>query len=516
MRWDGRAGQFGRRGLDLWPISLTAGLDLGTLRLEPRLRGRVGPTEWKARAPSEEAIVGIILRPFGMLLTGNLRGFFSFLLGLALVAGLWEASLASLSSHATATAIMTEVGVEVINPVLVGHSFGLSQTAYATVQKSASAHPTQPIAVPGLKVQVLGSEIKGLDFASGMRVIYAKVADAYYIGGAGGVFDVPAPLAHTLNTLALLPQAATSQAEKAAGVPHLPNVPLPPLSAVGLSAATLTAAGHAQVMSLLYWFLGAIALLALGVMAFSRGWARVTNVAGALIGGAMPGVLGLGVVWFFWTRYPERFQPFAGLLNLLIGRVLLPVYGGAAALGVAGFLLAGVGTLVMKMLAIRQAAAPRAAVGVGAGRVGEAQGWDPSAGSFARPQYRPAPGSGYGQGSEFGHPYGGQNPNGSQAPNGWGGYPPSGDADRAFPPYPDQPQRPQSSGGAAWPQGPTWNQPGSTAQQWPSQQPYGPAGAGNQQPWPTQPQRPHRQSGPSKQTPPGRDDPDAWPQRRGG
>jgi hypothetical protein len=465
--------------------------------------------------------MGIITRSISMLLTGNLRGLFSFLLGLALVGGLWEASLANLSSHSTATAIMTEVGVEVINPVLVGqagHSFGLSQAAYAAIQKTASAHPTQPISVPGLKVQVLGSEIKGLDFASGMRVIYAKVAEAYYDGGAGGVFDVPAPLAQTLNTLALLPQAATSQAEKAAGVPQLPTVPLPPLSAVGLSAATLTAAGHAQVMSILYWLLGAIALLALGVMVFSRGWARVTNVAGALIGGAMPGVLGLGVVWFFWTRYPERFQPFAGLLNLLIGRVLLPVYGGAAAVGVAGFVLAGVGTIIMKIVASRQAAGPRAAVGVGASRVGEAQGWDPSAGSFARPQYRPSPGpgAGYGQGNDFGAPYGGQTPSGGQGPSAWGGYPPSGDTSPAFPPYPDQPQRPQASGGAAWPQDPTWNQPGPGAPQWSRQQPPGPAGPGNQQPWPTQPERPYRQSGPSNRTPPGGGDPDAWPPRRGG
>lgn len=458
--------------------------------------------------------MGLITRSFGMLLSGNVRGLFSFLLGLALVGGLWEASLANLSSRTTATAIMTEVGVEIINPVLVGHSFGLSQTAYTTVQKAAAAHPSQAIAVPGLKVQVLGSEIRGLDFASGMRVIYSKVAAAYYDGGTGGVFDVPAPIVQTLNTLTLLPQAVTSQAEKSAGVPQPPNVPLPPLTAVGLSAATLTASGHAQVMSLLYWFLGAIALCALGVMVFSRRWARITNVAGALIGGTVPGLVGLGMVWFFWTRYPERFQPFAGLLHILIDRVFLPVYGGAAAIGVGGFVLAGVGALILKMVPARKAPAPRVAAGVGAGRYGESQGWDPSAGSFARPQYRPAPGpgagAGYGSSSAYGAPYG------EPAPYDGGGYPPSGDTTQGFPPYSNQPQRPPASGGGGggWPQGNSWNQPGPAEQPWPGQQSNGSSGASNE-PWPTQQERPYRQSGPSNRPAPGRPDPDAWPPRRG-
>ncbi|HEY7984397.1 MAG TPA: hypothetical protein VID73_09525 [Ktedonobacterales bacterium] len=307
----------------------------------------------------EEATVRFIMRIIGMVATGNVRGLATLLLGLALIGGLWETSLYNLSARATATAVMTEVGVELINPVLVNNSLGLSGTLYTALQAQAKANPAQPLSIPGLKVRVTGRDIAGKSFADGSRVIYAKVADGYYDGGWTAVLAVPDALTRAFGALALLPQAVASQGAKQVGAPQLPTVPLPPLGAVGLSLQTFTAQGHAQVLVLMKWFLGIAAACLLLLALASAGWRRLTTPAWALISGALPGAFGIGVIAFFWARNTAAFKPYSGLLHLLAG-AFVPVYVGAIGIGVVALIAAAVGDVATRTYAVGQAAKARA------------------------------------------------------------------------------------------------------------------------------------------------------------
>ena len=116
-------------------------------------------------------------RVFGMVLRGNLRGILSFVLGLALLGALWNASIYLLSSQESATGILTDVGMQVINPVLIKSQIGgLSQSALTSITKNCASTAT----VPGLKVAVDCSKLKNaakLDAAT--LVLYQAVADRY-------------------------------------------------------------------------------------------------------------------------------------------------------------------------------------------------------------------------------------------------------------------------------------------------------------------------------------------------
>jgi hypothetical protein len=468
----------------------------------------------------------LIFRSFGMLATGNFRGLFSLLLGLALIGGLWQTSLSLMSTRATATAIMTDVGVEFINPILENDKLGLSQSAYASLEQQATAHPTQALTVPFLnpqRVQVLGSDIAGKDFNHGMTIIYGKVAAAYYDGdNLTGLFAVPASVTQALSLLSKvspLPQA--SQSGQAAGAPQLPSVPLPPLAAVGLSLGTLTAQGHGEVQSLDYWFLGVAAVLALLVALFSHRWGRVTGIAWALISSTIPGLFGIGVIWFFWARYPATFQPFSLVLKD-IGGAFVPVYIGAAILGVVGLALAGIGDFVVKLAGVRPPAKVRSPAPAGAAR---AQGWDEPAGGLGRPVSRPPVGTGpsyapaepYGQGGrvpplEPTQPFQPQSnrdpwampPVGSSRPPTGADWPPSPAAAPPRPPSPSWAQ-PDSSG---------WNAPDRPGPVGPSQPAYG-RPVPPEDPWSRPgPPPPFGPPNPARQPWPPQDDPDPWPPRR--
>jgi hypothetical protein len=307
----------------------------------------------------EEATVRFIMRILGMVATGNVRGLATLVLGLALVGGLWETSLYNLSARATATGVMTEVGVELINPVLVQNSLGLSDTVYAALQAQAKANPTQPLGIPGLKVKVIGRDIAGKSFTDASRVIYAQVAEGYYDGGWTAVLAVPNTLLRAFGALAVLPQAVASQGAKQVGAPQLPSVPLPPLGAVGLSLQTFTAQGHAQVLAVDKWLIGIALACALLLALASPRWQRLTAPAWALISGAIPGALGIGVVAFFWARNAAGFKPYVGLLHLLAG-AFVPVYIGSIGIGAAALVVAWIGDIVTHAAGANQAVKARA------------------------------------------------------------------------------------------------------------------------------------------------------------
>lgn len=389
-------------------------------------------------------ILALPLKLLRFLVTGNMRGLVTFLLGLALLGALWEFTLVNVSSQATATGLMTQVGVEIVNPVLESHSFGLSQTVYATLEKQAAAHPTQTFTVPGLKVGVLGSAIAGKTFDQATTTYYSAVADAFYTGGANAVVASPAVLGEIAN-LPLLPQGQSL----AGTASQLPSIPLP-VSGLGLSINLLTADGHSQAQTLALWFGAASALLLGLLMLLSRGWGRLSRPGAALIGASLPGAVGVGIVWYIVSQNAAQFSPFSALLDLLAGAVV-PTYVGAFAVGVLAVLVAIVGKVMFKTAKVGAAVA-REGVAVGSAVVGSAR--DRSRGGApGTPDSRyPAPAYGQGRGQPYppeyppaapawpnppADPYGPTSPYGPTAPYGQPpapdtGYPPTGQEN---PPY---------------------------------------------------------------------------------
>jgi hypothetical protein len=450
----------------------------------------------------------LILKPIGLLVTGNLRGLFSFFLVLALFGGLWETALVGLSTRATATAVMTQVGVEIINPALQHGSFGLSESGWVQLQAQAIANPTKPISIPGLKVQILGSQIAHKSFSDGTQAIYQLLAQAYYDGGAGAVFSGPSG--------GILPANL------------LPSLPLPPLSAVGLSPALLTATGHQQALNLDKWLLGAALLFLLLVALSSRRWGRLGHPAWAFIAAAVPGLIGLGVVWFLEQRVPATTSGISGLLTLLAG-VFVPVYVGSAAVGVAGLVLAGVGGTITD--AVRRARRRKARA--------PAPAW--AHGPQAVPRYVPGvPTPSYGGPQDFGKSWPDSEtfaPGGAGAA--WGptasfppgraplagaprpgtprprdplapapGYRPSGYAPDPYAPWPDAGAQAPAGGAGGWPPPPPFPRTSPADDTWP-------APGRPRMPSPPMPNQPN-QPGASDDDPYGalwqrRNDPPPWP-----
>jgi hypothetical protein len=380
-----------------------------------------------------------------------IRGRIHHLLGVVLLATLWVTSLANLSARTTATSMLTEIGANVLNPYLAANSFGIADKAYGGLQVAARAHPNDALPLPFLKVQIKGSEIAGRSFADGTRIIYGKVAEGYYDNGPTSVFNLPSQLSQAIDTYGLFLATGSAPQNLPPGVtlPHLPNFLQPFFIATGLSPYTLTAQGHARIMSFLLWFwvatlvLGVLALL-LDTRSLSR---RFSKLFLGAFNGTLPAVLLIAGVWALATFKPQTAAPYMGMLRLVTSS-FLPVYGGA-------FAVSGIALILFKVLPMflggnaAPAPAPREPVSVGA--------------AVPQPRYQPS----YQQPNAYP-----QSPYPSA-----GAYPQS----NAYPPYPQQqgyqqdypyqqqrypfaqeseypqqqPPRPANGGGAANP----WSQP---------------------------------------------------------
>jgi hypothetical protein len=409
-----------------------------------------------------------------MVLRGNLRGIFSFILGLALLGALWNASLYLLSSQESATGILTDVGIQVINPVLTKSRIGgLSQSALTSIAKNCASRAT----VPGLKVAVDCSKLKNatnLDAAT--LVVYQAVADSYYYNGIGGIFaaNVPQPVVDLLSGKSILPTINTVNLPngKSVSVPHFPDNPLFQLgSAVGLSFSTLTLQGHNDARTRTLWFGGLALALLLVIGLTSKGGKRLTAMGHALIGGAFPGVLGIGLVWFLTTRYATQAASFTVLLNYL-GKAFIPVYVGAALVGVLLYVVAFAWRMVAKSVSVGEKKPEAARVGAAARPRAEIGGSFGGVGGYPAPRPRyapqsPAPGS---NGPQYQPRYPNADP--------WS--------------QPQQPPR-QPTAGPTWPQpqSPSWDN--GPTQAYPPQA-YPPAGGGA--PYAPQGGRPYAQGGP--------------------
>ena len=290
-------------------------------------------------------------------MNATLRRFVLFLLHIALIVAMWTTALARLSERPNAVALLTGIGTQVVNPALSATGTGVDQAAYAQLQQMAQASPSAPLPLPGLKAQVLGSDILGLSFADGTRVIYSKAAAAYYDGGPNAAFDLPALPTGFTNIFS--DYGALANFVKAQNAPvTLPQLPTGVLGFVGhlgLSPSTLTAAEHQTLTNIALFAWLAALLLGLLVVLVSRRWGRISSVAWAAFNTALPGVILLGLAALIVSRNPAPLAKVSGLLGT-IGDAFIPVYVGAAAAGVAGLVLSGV-----LRLATRQDATARTA-----------------------------------------------------------------------------------------------------------------------------------------------------------
>jgi hypothetical protein len=365
----------------------------------------------------------------------TIRRYVTGLLALVLLGALWTTALGTISQRDNAVSLLTSAGTEALNPLLVNNGSGLGTSFYASLEASAVAHPSQPLAIAFVKPVVLGSAIAGKSYADGTAAIYHAVAQAYYDGGPGAAFSLPANLQNIVNTYTPFIQNAQSAAGQAAGQLPIPQLPFqlpsfaePLWAATGISPTTLTASGHAFEMtwSQRFWLAGLVlgALLAL----FSAGWARLSSLGWALFHSAwhITTILLIATVVIYLNA--AKAAPFRSILNT-VGGAFLPVYLGAT---IGGLAVVGVATLLPKILAAR--AASPAPVPVAAGRVARGE---PGAGAYPPGGYVPpmpgAPQPGRYPPATPGYP-----------PEGAAGYPASEPAPHPYTPPAPQPNLPSS------------------------------------------------------------------------
>ncbi|HKT39561.1 MAG TPA: hypothetical protein VJR48_14390 [Ktedonobacterales bacterium] len=301
----------------------------------------------------------------------GLRRTLHTLFGTVLVGALWVTALFGLSSRPTSTAMLTELGANVLNPYLVAHSgIGVSESTYATLQKTAAAHPSQEIPLSILSVQVLGSDIAKKSYSEGVRVIYSKMANVYYDKGPSGFINIPPDVQKIIGSFGLfgvqgassLPPGTLPSGVSAPQLPELPPFLKPLFTVIGLNPTTLTAAGHANIASiLLWWWVAALGLGALAIV-FNSSDKRLSSAAWTVFHAGYPLLIIVALIWIFSLFKPDIFAPFRGMFALFVG-AFVPVYAGAAVVGALGL----IPTLLARFRGGAKPGAPREAAPVPAG-----------------------------------------------------------------------------------------------------------------------------------------------------
>jgi hypothetical protein len=329
----------------------------------------------------------------------RIKGYVIGLLAFTLLGALWTTALTHVSERPTATTLLTDIGTELLNPLLVANGSGLAEGTYAGLQASAQTNPSQPLAIAFVKPTVLGREIAGKDFAAGSQVIYRHLAEAYYDGGPSNAFALPPELQQLVSVYTPftqvptnLPGVPTTSPLPSLPIPQLPSFAEPLYAAVGISPTTLTKDGHAfeAMWSGRFWLASLVlaALLAL----FGAGWGRLSNVGWAVFHSAWHITALLLLAAFLASRNPTQAAHYQGILGLVWG-AFFPVYALAT---VAGLVVVGIARFA-PMLLKRGAAQPAgAAAPFGAGGSGApgmaANPWQARATPPAPPaDYPPAP-----------------------------------------------------------------------------------------------------------------------------
>ncbi|HET9112102.1 MAG TPA: hypothetical protein VFN78_14830 [Ktedonobacterales bacterium] len=321
---------------------------------------------------------------------GLFRNLAHTIFGFLLLTALWVTALSFLSMRPASTTVMTDLGVDALNPFLVSKGIGISETTYAKLQQAASAFPDKALPIAFIKPQITGSELKGLSYNDAMRMIYGHVAAAYYDGGPTATFNLPGPLSGAVQSFALFPEQYDAAVKSA----PLPTWMQPFLLYTGLSPETFTSAGHQRIEGMLPKFWTAALLLA-GVILLLNFLSRRNPTGGlglAILHGAWPPLAFFGVLWLLGHLYPERVQPIAAAFGVIAG-AFVPTYLIAAAAGVGIWVISKFAGSLVHMVG-KSTRAARAPVPVPAGRSDQAPayrpGAQPSYGSAA-PVQPPAP-----------------------------------------------------------------------------------------------------------------------------
>ncbi len=282
--------------------------------------------------------MGIFGLVSGLFRTGGLRATVYTLFGALMLSTLWVTSLTLLSARPSATDLLTEAGTQALNPFLVKQDLGLTPAVYAQLQASGKAHPSQPLALPLLKAQVLGSELAGRSYDDGVRLIYSRVAANYYDGGPDAAFAVPDQLKSELPNFALFNPNNQPLLPNGPTPAQLPTFAQPLFTFIGLTPTTFTAAGHQNLLNLLPWFWVAAGVLGVLAVALNRSEVKLVALMHGVLHSSWPIVGTLAGLWVASLIDVAFFAPYTGMLAI-VDRAFLPVYGTALALSAAGLLL---------------------------------------------------------------------------------------------------------------------------------------------------------------------------------
>lgn len=268
----------------------------------------------------------------------GIRGFVYTLFATIMLSTLWVTSLTVLSGPSNATALIADAGADILNPFLVAHGTGLTQGTYATLKASAKAHPSQALAIPLVKVQVLGREITGKTYSQVVHIVYGRVAETYYTSGAGAVFALPPDLQKALPDFGLFNPDNVQVIPGGPKVSELPPFLQPLFVFVGLTPDTFTQAGHQRLLGLLPWFWLAVIVLGVGAIVLNPSEKKLAGLAEGVTHSTWPIVGMLLGLWVLSGIYPAKFAPYSGVMGVIRG-AFLPVYGTALAVGLVGVAL---------------------------------------------------------------------------------------------------------------------------------------------------------------------------------
>lgn len=270
-----------------------------------------------------------------MSLSG-IRGFVYTLFATVILSTLWVTSLTMLSARSSATALLTDAGADILNPFLVAHGTGLSQSAYTKLEAGAKAHPSRALAIPFLKVSVFGREIVHESYPAAVRLVYGRVADTYYTGGPGAVFEVPPELGQVLPDFALFNPNSVPVIPGGPTAVQLPPFLQPFFVFIGLTPDTFTQSGHQHLLDLLPWFWVVVGVLGALAIVLNPSEKKLAGLAEGVIHSTWPIIAVLVALWVFSIINKAAFAPYADALAVIRG-AFLPVYGVALAVGLVGF-----------------------------------------------------------------------------------------------------------------------------------------------------------------------------------
>lgn len=274
----------------------------------------------------------------GLLSLRGLRGLVYGLFGTLLLSTLWVSSLTALSAPASATALLTDAGTQVLNPFLVERGLGFSPAVYAIFEGGARVAPDQPLNLGLLKVRVVGRDILGQSYTDTVRLVYARVAAGYYAGGADAVFALPPQLEQEVPNFALFNPDTVPIIQGGPTAAQLPAFVQPLFVFTGLTPATFTAAGHQHLVALLPAFWGLALVLGLVAVALNFSERKFSGLAHTVIHSTWPVVALLLGATLAIHLDARQLAAFDGLLTLLRG-AFLPVYGTALALALVSLAL---------------------------------------------------------------------------------------------------------------------------------------------------------------------------------